>query len=284
MAVKKKYPFRLGTTSFILPADMLTNVKYLAPKVDDVELLVFESDEMAELPDEGTIRELRRIAGDEDLTYTVHLPLDIWLGDADSGERERSVNKCLRTIAVMQMVEPVAWILHCNREGRNNSRMDNDADWVAMTDASLTKLLGSAVSPGAVCIETLDASFPLLEPVIEKYGLSICLDIGHLILYQLPVEEYMRKYLDRSPVIHLHGVMEGKDHKSISGVDDSVLAKLFSAIKSGGIYERVLTLEVFSENDLVASVNKLKAKQFLLENRRTIRSVSLPPATNAGTW
>jgi len=150
------------------------------------------------------IRELRRIAGDEELTYTVHLPLDIWLGDADPGERERSVKKCLRTIAGMEMVEPAAWILHCNREGRGGT-IECDADWVAAIDASLSLLLKSGVSPRAVCVETLDGSFPLLESIIKNHDLSICLDVGHLILYQLPFEEYVRKYLDRSKVIHLHG-------------------------------------------------------------------------------
>lgn len=262
--MKKKYPFRLGTTSFILPADMLTNVRYLAPKVDDIELLVFESDEMAELPDVHVLRELEQIGKESGLTYTVHLPLDIWLGDADSKERERSINRCLRTIAGMAVIGPVAWILHCNRAGRSKARIEPDSDWVAMTDASLSRLLESGVSPGTICIETLDASFPLLEPVIEKFGLSICLDIGHLILYRLPVEGYIDKYLGRSPVIHLHGVIEGKDHKDISGIDDAVLAKLFSAIKSGGMRDRVVTLEVFSEKDLAASVKKLKAKQLYL--------------------
>jgi sugar phosphate isomerase/epimerase len=264
MAVKIKYPFRLGTTSFILPADMLTNVKYLAPKVDDVELLVFESDEMAELPDEGTVRELRRIAASEGLTYTVHLPLDIWLGDFSPKERERSINKCLRTIAGMGVVEPAAWILHCNREGRGNSRIDDDDDWAAVVDDSLALLLKSGVSSRTICIETLDGLFPLLEPMIKNHGLSICLDVGHIVLYQLPFEEYVRKYFDRSAVIHLHGVIEGKDHKNISGVDNAVLAKLFSIIKSSGIRDRVLTLEVFTEKDLVASVNTLKAKRFYL--------------------
>ena len=38
-------PFRLGTTSYILPDDILPNGRYLAGKVDDVELVLYEVDE-----------------------------------------------------------------------------------------------------------------------------------------------------------------------------------------------------------------------------------------------
>jgi len=259
MEIKGKYPFRLGTTSFILPADIMTNVRYLAGKVDDVELLVFESDEMAELPDVKTVGGLKQIGIDNGLTYTVHLPLDIWLGDADQTERERSINKCLRTIAGMNSIDPFAWILHCNREGRQNSRIDDDNNWAAAVESSVSEILGCGVSPRAICVETLDGSFPLLESMIKKHGLSICLDVGHVLLYQLPFEEYLHKYLCQARVIHLHGVKEGKDHKDISEIDPLVLKKLFEAIHTDTKKDHVVTLEVFSEKDLNASMNTVMA-------------------------
>ena len=44
--------FRIGATSYIIPADILPNVEYLAPQVDDVELVLFETDEYgSNLPD-----------------------------------------------------------------------------------------------------------------------------------------------------------------------------------------------------------------------------------------
>lgn len=262
MAVKKKYPFRLGTTSFILPADMLTNVRHLASKVDDIELLVFESDEMAELPDEEMTRDLRRIADDEKLTYTVHLPLDIWLGDFDAAERARSVSKCVRTIEKMKILGPRGWILHCNRRSSGNNHLEPDRVWVAAVEDSVEKILKCGVEPRSVCVETLDASFPLLEPVIEKYGLSICLDIGHLIFYRLPIDAYLRKYFSKATVIHLHGVIEGKDHRDIGGVEPSMLTMLNSAMKTDGVTDRIVTIEVFSEKDFETSL-KILGRYFL---------------------
>ena len=38
-------PFRLGATSYIIPDDILPNVRFLADKVQDVELVLFEVDD-----------------------------------------------------------------------------------------------------------------------------------------------------------------------------------------------------------------------------------------------
>ena len=74
---------RVGTTSYILPDDILPNVRHLAPLVDDVELVLFESEGMSNFPDGSTINELASLASEHDLSYTVHFPLDIYPGSQD---------------------------------------------------------------------------------------------------------------------------------------------------------------------------------------------------------
>ncbi|MGE5799736.1 MAG: hypothetical protein ACM337_05370, partial [Syntrophaceae bacterium] len=91
-SLKNRFPFRLGTTSYIIPADLLTNVRWLASCVDDIELLLFEADDDSNLPDKGTIAELDKIARSNDLSYTVHVPLGLALGAASETERLLSVN------------------------------------------------------------------------------------------------------------------------------------------------------------------------------------------------
>ena len=61
-------PFRLGTTSYIIPADILPNVRYLADKVDDIELVLFKADNYSNLPSEALVKKLRRIAADHALS------------------------------------------------------------------------------------------------------------------------------------------------------------------------------------------------------------------------
>ena len=58
------YPFRLGTTSYIIPDDILPNARYLAGKVRDIELILFEVDDGPNnLPAPEVIDELSQIAG-----------------------------------------------------------------------------------------------------------------------------------------------------------------------------------------------------------------------------
>jgi sugar phosphate isomerase/epimerase len=254
MGVKGRFPFRVGAASYVIPADMLTNVKYLADRVDDVELLVFESDAVAGLPDAAMLCELARIAGDRSLTYSVHLPLDIRLGDGDAAERERSVGKCLRAIERMRIARPRAWILHCDRRPRQGGDPVTERVWAENTGQSLRAILAEGVAAAAVSVETLDASFPLLEPVIRELGLSVCLDVGHLLLHSLDVGNYFGRFGYRAAVVHLHGVVDGKDHRSLRAIPEDFLGGILSLVASRGKQERVVTIEVFNESDFEESM------------------------------
>ena len=78
--VKPIFPFRIGTTSYIIPDEIIPNVRYLAGLVDDIELVLFEVDDGPNnLPDAAAIKELQSLAARHQLTYTVHLPLDLQL-------------------------------------------------------------------------------------------------------------------------------------------------------------------------------------------------------------
>jgi sugar phosphate isomerase/epimerase len=253
MGIKGRFPFRAGATSYVLEADMLTNVKHLAGRVDDIELLVFESDAMAELPDPAMLHELDRIARPESLTYTVHLPLDIRLGAADPEVRSRSVEKCAHTIERMRIVNPVAWILHCDRQAPGDKALP-DHEWAGYTEQSLRALLASGIEPETVCVETLDGNFPLLEPMIRKSGVSVCFDIGHLILYGLDIFGYLERFGDRARVVHLHGVVDGKDHRSLNGVPRMVLEKVVSTRTEITGNPRVMTMELFNAGDFEESL------------------------------
>jgi hypothetical protein len=51
-------PCRVGTTSFIYPDHILPNVRRLAPRVDDIEILLFDISDPADLPGEKELDEL----------------------------------------------------------------------------------------------------------------------------------------------------------------------------------------------------------------------------------
>lgn len=104
--------FRTGTTSYIIPADILPNVEFLAPRVDDVQLVLFETDEYgSNLPDAALRRRLNELAAEHGLTYTVHLPLDLRLGDGDE-ETHISLVKARRVIEATRELRPFAYTVH----------------------------------------------------------------------------------------------------------------------------------------------------------------------------
>ena len=241
------FPFRLGTTSYILPADIVPNVEFLAPLVDDVELVFFESDKLSNLPDAAVIEQLVELKGDHRLSYTVHLPLDIHLGSSDEVTRTRSVEKCRRIMDVTGPLAPFAYIIHFHGERRGKEPAHDIERWRSALDRSTEELLLSLsdVAPKLLCVETLDYPFDYVSDIVSRHGLSVCLDVGHLAFYGYPVQDHLDTYMAQTRVIHLHGNSDGTDHKDIGMLDPEIIAMLTNRLAWEGERERVLTLEVF---------------------------------------
>ncbi len=256
-------PFRLGTTSYIIPDNIIANVGHLRGRVDDVELVLFESDEFSNMPLPEEVSEMARLARETGLSYTVHLPLDTRLGSADETERVASVDKCLGVMARMAPVSPFAWILHLHGDRRGDPPTDEPARWVEQNRRSLKELLvQSAVNPKQICVETLDYDFDLVAGLVEAFDLSVCLDMGHLLVYGRDVDAHLSRWLDRSLVFHVHGVRkDGTDHVSLEHLPMGILENLaerLAQFPKGD--ERVVTLEVFGEEDFERSMGVVEKR------------------------
>lgn len=249
-------PFRLGTSSFIIPDDILPNLRHLRGRVDDVELVLFESDALANIPSAADVTEMAELAVETDLTYTVHLPLDIRLGSGDEAERLASVGKCRRVIQRMTPIRPFAWILHLHGDRRGDPPSDNPHHWNEQNRRSLEDLLDNGPPARKICIETLDYNFTHVAAIVEEFDLSVCLDIGHLLIQGRDVEAYLDRWMDRARVFHLHGVDgEGKDHCHLGHLPEGLLENLATRLSQlGASDERVVTMEVFGVEDFERSI------------------------------
>ena len=252
--LRGRFPFRLGATSYVIPADIVPNVRELAVKVDDVELVLFESAETSNLPDAETVGELRRLAAEHDLSYTVHLPLDARLGERDERARRRAVEKCLAVADCVRALGPLAWTVHFDADGPGRPAPADARAWRAALARSARELIDSGIEPRRLCVETLDYPFEAVEEVVAGLDLSICLDVGHLLISGRPLEAALVRYLPRCRVVHLHGVINGKDHADLSGMPRADLGLLVALLGAGGEPPRVVTLEVFSAADLARSL------------------------------
>ena len=253
------FPFRLGTTSYIIPADILSNVRYLAGKVQDVELVLFDVDDgMNNLPSKEEIDELRRVGSDNDLTYTVHLPLDLRLAD-DANARHASIDKARRVIDCTRRLDPWAYILHLDgksvRHGASSGVMRH---WQEQAVRSLEIVGEYARGVEKLAVENLEG-YPLdfYEPVLKQNAVSRTVDIGHLWLEGHDAFTYLQEALPRTRVVHIHGI-DGRDHRSLANVSQEKLLGVLSELVRTG-YRGVLTVEVFSEEDFLSSCAAIQA-------------------------
>jgi sugar phosphate isomerase/epimerase len=254
----KTIPFRLGTTSYIIPADILPNAHYLAEKVRDIELILFEVDNGPNnLPSAEVIAELKQIASQSDLTYTVHLPLDLKLGE-DGSEQDQSLVKARRVIDCTRELEPWAYVLHLDgRSVRTSTDAEMIRRWQHQSVRALEIVSAWAGGAGKLAVENLE-TYPLdfIQPVLERIPVSRCVDIGHLWLDGHDPIPYLQAALPRTRVIHLHGIAE-RDHRSLAFMPrEKVQAVWEELIRLN--YQGVLTLEIFSEQDFLSSLGMIE--------------------------
>jgi sugar phosphate isomerase/epimerase len=239
---------RIGTTSYIFPADIITNVRKLARKVSDIEIVLFESDEDgSNLPDASVISELQRIASDHDLTYTIHLPLDAYLAD----ERPL-VESALRVISITEKLQPHGYVAHLDARDRN-------ADMVRLVGNSLRSLeflIREAVPSEQLCVENLE-NHPggFIDAILSQTAVSCCVDIGHLWKQNVDPIPCLEAWLPRARVVHLHGVEE-YDHRRLSLMPPEKLDPVVDVLRRN--FTGVLTLEIFSEKNLWDSLETLQ--------------------------
>jgi sugar phosphate isomerase/epimerase len=251
------FPFRLGTTSYIIPDDILPNVRWLVGQVQDVELVLFEVDDGASnLPDQEVLSELSCLAKQHGLSYTVHLPLDIRLGD--NGETGHvSMLKARRVIECTRELDPFAYVVHLDgsqiKEDMGTPQYDC---WVNQSVRALNLLANWAGNAERLAVENLEHyPFSFWNPVFERSPVSRCLDVGHLWLDGVNTEAILKEHLPRTRVVHLHGI-NGRDHKSLAALPLDKTRQVVDLLCEQP-YSGVLTLEVFNQIDFESSMDVL---------------------------
>lgn len=253
-----RLPFRLGTTSYILPDEILPNARYLAGKVRDMELVLFEVDDgQNNLPAPEQVQELRSLGQRHDLSYTVHLPLDLQLGSAGE-ERKQSIEKAMRTMAATRLLEPQAYIVHLDgSEVREGASVQDMHAWKERARRALEELAEAAGQWRWLAVENLE-KYPegFWEQALEGLPASRCVDAGHLWLEGIDPLRYLRGVMGQVRAIHLHGVQE-RDHASLEYVPAEELDALLELLCESD-YAGVVTMEVFGLADFEGSLRAVQ--------------------------
>lgn len=253
--LKGIFPFRLSTTSYVIPESIRANLLLIGPHLDEVELVFFETNGETNLPCFQDIRDMRQIAEDLNITYNVHLPGDLFFGDpnpsARAGFRETTLRFYERTLPL----DPTLYILHLDSRRADGTTEPDPFAWADRMEESLSALMKDELDPGRVAVENLEYTPDRLMPFVEKMGLQLCLDIGHIILYGHDLRVHLDRFLSKSAMIHLHGVRKGVDHIGVQWIskgDWEMICRLLADYDGG------LSIEIFSLDDLATSLDRLQ--------------------------
>ncbi len=250
---KGAYPFKLGSTSFIYPDHIIPNIKMLGPYLDEIELLFFES-QPAGMPSRQEINKIRQIAQDFDLTYNIHLPLDISFGASDPSRRRAAVETVKQIIDLAAPLAPSTYTLHLPFD---EAEFDSERikRWQGHIRQSMEKLLAAGIEVESISIENLDYPLEWVEKIINDFNLAVCLDLGHLIVNQYDIQAAFNRYHQRTVIIHLYGAESRHDHLPLDTLSPVNTDIIMSILKQ---FKKVVSLEVFSYDRLVSSLNFLE--------------------------
>ena len=243
------YPFKLGTTSFIYLDSYVPNVKMLGPYLDEIELLLFESKPGC-LPRKNEIDELSLLSKEFDLTYNIHLPTDIYFGNRDPSARQHAVETILRVLDLTSPLSPSTCTLHLSYD-EDLREKENVNKWQELTCETIKQLINYGVKAEEISIENLNYPFQWVEEIVRDFKFTICMDIGHLIVCGVDVKYFFDSYYNNISIIHLHGVENGRDHLSLERLPEERAWEIIEILNK---YSKVVSIEVFSYDDLTASL------------------------------
>jgi sugar phosphate isomerase/epimerase len=227
----------------------MPNLRFLGPLFDEIEIVLFDSRHPESLPTEAEIAEIAVLGRELGITCNVHLPIDVYLGSADTKERLDACDTILQYYERTLPLGPSAYILHLEQDG-GNTGIDELADWRRRLRLSLEGLMNRGVKPENVAVENLDYPFPWVDILVEEYGMTYCLDIGHFLKQDVNLSTTFNQYGDRTAMIHLHG----KDHQALTAIPDPDWLAVTETLRR---YRGGLSLEVFSLEALRDSLTRM---------------------------
>ncbi len=242
------------------------NVRLLSDVVDHVEIVLFHTPTLHNIPSDEEIRELITLRDAENLSFSVHLPSSLEIAHEDGATREEALRFTIELCARAAELNPDHFILHIPISTPTLTAVPGQyfteahrgrfADWTGRASEALEKLQASTGLGERLLVENINYSPVYLDPFLQEGGGRLCLDLGHLMLGGEGVLENMRRRLHVTDEIHLHGVRGFEEHLSLSVLPSGAVRE-WAAFLTRASYNKVVNLEVFSPEDLDASMTLL---------------------------
>lgn len=257
----KNFSPRIGATSYIVEAGLLENLLWLPEGIGEMQLVLFDADGYSNIPTEGEVGELARASLERDIAFTVHLPGVIDFGSDDSFVRDRSLELFRKTVERTKRLEPICWVFHAvNPESPPADKGIDDVDVKRYIDRiadGLSEMMPLFDTPRELAIENVRRDFRVESEIVRMFDTSVCVDVGHLLLYGQDVYAFLDEWLPRCRNIHLHGINEnGDDHSSVALIPEEELSRFVRRVSMEAALKTV-TMEVFGERDFESSFDAI---------------------------
>lgn len=254
-----KYPFYLGATSLTKPMNPALDNIHL-----NLEMGMTTTEVTLEYPRELPVSQelkdgMKRFQSEKGVDFTIHLPLSLKMTDVNPLMRDASLQTLEQIFNEMEELNPKAYVLHVTPFfktggtplGRPFEVQLHEERMEAAYD-SLSRLT-NLIEPRKIAVENLFHNLTFHEELVKEFDYSVCMDVGHLILNQADPYLFYHKHRDRIKVIHLHDVVNGRDHQQLGEPGSKLdLAALFQLFKKYQ-YQETIILEQFKVEHLQQS-------------------------------
>jgi sugar phosphate isomerase/epimerase len=220
-------------------------------KVNDIQLLAFDSPPQDPLLKKETLMTLQYLAKESGITYSLHMPVKPKL----FADFDRRLDTARVIVEKLNPLNISSYTVHYDLPdgkkwqglGEEEKRGIEDT-YIKFFDALMGKFPGIDIS-----LENTETPLSGLDRVVSECDISYCIDIGHLLVQGWDMEE-IEPRLKQASVVHLHGweEKEGKrqDHRPIR-----YDRKIFKLLES---YRGILTIENYHKLLFNKSLEVLK--------------------------
>ncbi len=252
---KNIFPFKIGTTSYILHTqknNIIKNINYLKHSFNKIQLLLFGKNYLDDFLNPEVLNALRKTKKDSSIEYSIHLPIDLDLLNNSEKQLEDSINIIVKIIEKTKFLNIKNYILH----------IDNNKKLVKLNKSNfdlfknVCKKIKNRISNTYLFnIENTAYDLTYFKEIIFEYGYSVCLDFGHLFNHNHDFDKFYSAFNKSINEIHVYGFMKEKDHLSLDKLDRNLLKIILNYLKK---YNKSVIIEVFNKPNLKKSLNFLQ--------------------------
>jgi sugar phosphate isomerase/epimerase len=153
-------------------------------------------------------------------------------------------------VALTAPLNPTARVLHLPLDGPARDPMEITC-WRQRLEKSVDAIIQNGIPGHTFSVENLNYPMEWIRPIIERFDMAICLDMGHLLDRGINWRPEYQKWKNRINMIHLHGVRDGQDHCALDALSPAVFTPILAALTS---FKETVSIEVFSFKNLKKSL------------------------------